>query len=289
MRAIAVLCILAGVARADDASDAVKPLLEQQAKAIAAGDATAFAATFTDDAMAILPTAADEGIGRPAIETAAKHWLASAKGAVKVDKLVAPKSQSIGVGAWFDAELVGAVHWRVTGIVIHARKSDGSEGPFKIAAYHLSEPAEDQAVLAAAAAGKLPALPKLESDKYPGDTNDPASISDFAKHVEPHPAATLIGSAAKEHATGSTAVAKLLAGWRSLKLAGVAYRSGRDESAEWGFEWTIGHVEATFTVKGKPVKVPYRALVILDVPSAVGADHGAPVQLISAHYSVATR
>jgi hypothetical protein len=97
----------------------------------------------------------------------------------------------------------------------------------------------------------------------------------------------LIGSATKERAVGQAAVAKTLAGWKSLKLTTTAYRLGRDENAMWGFEWVIGHVEASFTVKGKTVKVPYRALLIVSTPSAPGADHGAVVELISAHYSVA--
>lgn len=288
MRSILILCLLAGLAHADDASDAVKPLLERQAKAIAAGDAKAFAATFTDGAMAILPTAADEGIGRPAIEAAAKRWLATSKAPVKVDALKLPKQQMVGRGAWFDAAFVaGAVHWRVTGIVMHAHTADGSDGPFQITAYHLSEPADDSAVLAAAAEGTLPALPTLVDARTSGGEDPGKVVALFAKHVHAHPAVSMIGSAAKEHAIGASAVTKLLASWKALKLTTTGFVTGRDEDAMWGFEWSLGHVEATFTVKGKTVKVPYRALLIVSTPSAPAMDHGAAVELISAHYSAA--
>jgi hypothetical protein len=129
MRSMVVLCALVGIAHADKAADAVKPLLEQQVKAIATGDAKALAATFTEEAVAILPTAADEGIGREAIEAAAKRWLATGKQPVKLDALKIPRQQMVGPGAWFDAELVGATRLRVTGIVIQPHTSDGTEGP----------------------------------------------------------------------------------------------------------------------------------------------------------------
>jgi hypothetical protein len=193
----------------------------------------------------------------------------------------------VGPGAWFDAVLVGATRLRVTGIVIRPLTSDGSEGPFRIATYHLSEPADDAAVLAAAAAGKLPALPKLAGAETTGDEDPGKIVALFGKHVFDNPAVCLVGSAAKEHAVGTSAVAKLLAGWKSLKLTTLGFVSRHDAGSMWGFEWILGHVEATFTVKGKTVKVPYRALLIVATKSAPAIEHGDATELISAHYSVA--
>ena len=55
----------------------------------------------------------------------------------------------------------------------------------------------------------------------------------------------------------------------------------------WGFEWSVAHVEATFTVQGKRVVVPYRVLMIIEVPSGPALDHGETPQLLSVHFSVA--
>ncbi len=297
MRSIVVaMCLVSRVAYADltdDAGAAAKQLLADEVKAINAGDAKAFAATFLEDGMAILPTAADIAVpDQQTIEAAAKHWLATVgKLTVKLETVHVPAQQTIGVGAWFDADLVaGTTHLRATGIVIRSeimKNGEAVEGPFKMAALHLSEAADDAAVLAAAAAGKLPAPPALTKNALA--YLDPASIAKRARNIYENPVACAIGSAPGERALGDKAVARLLAGWKTLKLgASVAVR-GRDPDAMWGFEWSVGTVEATFTVKGKQVKVPYRALLIVSVPAAVAADHGAEVELISAHYSVALR
>jgi hypothetical protein len=67
-------CLLVATpAGADDYADAAKKLLDAQVAAINAGDPKAFAATFTDDALLILPLAADEASGAAEIQSAAKH------------------------------------------------------------------------------------------------------------------------------------------------------------------------------------------------------------------------
>ena len=286
----ALVALAATTAHAGD-GDVAKQLLDAEVRAINAGDAKAFAATLADDGFAILPAAADEAIGAPAIEAAAKRWLAATgKVSIKVEQLHIDKD-GMAAGDWFDARLAGGpVTWRISGVIIRTmieKNGELSEGPYKLAAIHISEPADDKAVLAAAADGKLPALPKLASDS-PSEDHDPGKIARFARHVFDSSAVSLIGSAAKEHAVGKAAVMKQLAGWRTLKLATQAVKTGRDPQAMWGIEWSIGHVEATFTVKGKPVKVPYRALLIVYSPSAPAIDHGGAVELVSAHFSVAT-
>lgn len=79
----------------------------------------------------------------------------------------------------------------------------------------------------------------------------------------------------------------MLASWKSLKLATLGFVRRNDVGMMWGFEWILGHVEATYTVKGKTVKVPYRALLIVGTKSAPAMENGGAIELISAHYSVA--
>lgn len=297
MRALAVVAILlaAAAARAQpaDAETAARQLLDAQVRAIDAGDAKAFAATFTHDGMLILPTAAGEAQGA-AIEGVARTWLAGA-GKLRV-ALEHPTIAHTVVadGTWLDAELVvGGVHWRLTAIVVHdelpdPKPNENPEGPYRVAAEHLSEAVDDKVALAAAAAGKLPALPAIaDAETDPLADLDPSKIAVYARRVFTNSAVSLLGSAPAERAHGQRAVERVLAGWRSLHLTTTALRTGRDELAMWGFEWSIAHVDATFLVHGKRVVVPYRVLMIVDTPPAAAADRGATVQLLSVHFSVA--
>lgn len=294
--AVMVLCA-SGSARADEPVDAAKQLLAEQVRALNAGDAKAFAATFASadnvEAALFLPTAADEAFAADDIAAATAHWLAATgKLALALDKPHYSDDQQVGAGAWFDADYVGGgKRYRVSGIVIKTafeREDDFKEGPYKIAAEHISEAVDDKAVLAAAGAGKLPALPKLDGEGA-GDSSDPARVVAIGKNVYPSHAVSVIGSAPNERALGPAAVKKLLAGWRSLRLVSIGRKHGRDREAMGGFEWELAHVEATFMVKGKPVKVPYRAFLIVASAPAAAVDHGAPdSELLHAHFSVAT-
>jgi len=269
-------------ARADDTGDrrkAVVDLLAAQARALNAHDAKAFAATFDSDGFAFLPSAADEANTADAIQAASKRWLAGLGSATfTIDQ---PHYGS----TWYDAELVVTPggRLRITGVV---RSSHDDSLAYKVGAIHISAPAADKMVIAAAAAGKLPALPKLEGGRRDPE-NDVDKVAAFARRLFDDPAVAVVGSTAAEHAAGKTSVSKLLTSWRTLRLVATECKTAYDSDVLLG--WEICHVEATMRTASGTVKVPYRALVILDEPPAAAADQGAKPFLIAAHFSVATR
>jgi ketosteroid isomerase-like protein len=279
----------ASPARADSADS--KVVLATLVRAINAHDAKAIGAMFRDG-DAVFPAAADEGSGAVAIEAAAKRWLTSLGTAT-----VTLEQPHYGAN-WFDGDLVVATgaHLRITGVVladwevIKTTHDDSDKVVHLLGALQISEPADDKAVLAAAAAGKLPALPALGDREFAGAISlRPDKITDYVNHVIDKPSAALIGSTATERATGKAAVDKLLRRWKSLKLATTALKTGAPSYDSDLLSFAVAHAEATFKVGGKPVKVPYRVLIVVLEPWAVAAEHGEKPQLISAHFSVATR
>lgn len=282
----AAIVAVAAPARADDDVAAVKALVAEQVRAIGAGDATAFANTFDDSGYVILPDAAGEGLGSDAIAAAAKHWLGTL-GHVKVELASAHYTDT-----WFDAELVltPGGRLRATGVVIQRPDDSGRKAISKIGALHLSEAVDDKVAVAEAAAGKLPALPKLADPEPESEMPDdlrPDKLAMYIGHVVADPDVVLVGSAPKEHAVGPAAVKKLLAAWRGLALRTTELHhgpSGDDMLLSWG----VAHAEATFKVGGKSVKVPYRVLVIVMEPWAAAEEHGEKPKLAAVHFSVAT-
>jgi hypothetical protein len=285
---LAVILVLGSTAYADE--NAVKTLVAAQVAAINAHDAKAFAATMdADDGIAILPEAADEGMGRAAIEAAAKRWLTSL-GTATV-KLEQPHYGN----QWFDAELVlsTGARLRVTGVAV-TQQTDLEKETYKLGAVHISEGVDDKTVLASI--DKLPALPTLAADDKP-DRDTPDQVASFADRMYAletihgkvdNDADIVIGSAPTERAVGGKAAGKLLAGWKSLKLAPLTVSRHRDPRVML-IEWYVAHVDATIAVKGKPTKVPYRVLTIVMQPWAAAAERGAKSQLVSAHFSIAMR
>jgi hypothetical protein len=258
-----------------------------------------FSLPLSDDGVVILPAAADEGIGNTAVLTAAARWF-TALGNAKVTLANAHYGYP-----WFDAELVvtPGPRLRVTGAFAAVPDDSPSNQKlsFKVAALHVSEAVDDKVVLAAAAAGKLPALPKLATEdagfsfQLPADDDRrPEHVVEFVDSIydlnpyDHHPAVAVFGSAPTEQAVGVSAIHKLLGRWRGLKLA---TREGRSVSVGEQMLLRIGvsHAEGTFRVGNQTVTVPYRVLVVVMEPWATAADHGAVPTLVSAHFSVATR
>lgn len=296
--ACSVLALAAQPAHADpQLLPGAKALLDAQVQAIASADPKALAATFDDFGFVMFPAAADEGLGRATIDRAAKQWLgATGKLEVKADH---PKFGVLagGMGAWITAELVVTgdhpVRWRVTELV-GVRHVDGGDYPspparsdYRVIAAHISEPMEDKAALAAVAAQKLPALPAIGSSDHNGTGNDDDfAVAPYSKMVMNDPAATLVGSAAGELVTGKAAVATKLRSWSGLKIKKVAAVSGGDPYSMNAASYVAGHVEITYTVAGKPIVVPYRVLIITDLPMP-GSD--SKVGFAAAHFSIAQR
>jgi ketosteroid isomerase-like protein len=283
-----VIAIAAPRARAEPADG--KAVVAALVRAINAHDPRAVAALFRDG-IAIFPAAADEGIGTAAVEAAAKRWL-TALGNATV-KLEQPHYSS----DCFDGDLVVSTgaHLRITGVIhgdYEVKKQvydDRDKTLHLLGALHISEPADDKAVLAAAAAGTLPSLPALGTGDFASETSlRPDKIADYANRVADDPAVVLIGSAASERASGPAAIAKLLKRWRSLKLTTTALKTGPLSTDSELLAYAVAHAEATFKVNGKTVKVPYRVLIAVFEPWAVAAEHGEKPHLISAHFSVAT-
>lgn len=265
----------------DEEDRALTTLVAEQVRALNARDAKAFAATFYQDGFAILPGAGDEARGTAAIAALAKRWLAGVGNAsFKLDK---PHYGS----RWYAGELVltSGARLRITG-VLRANPTEGGPLVYNIGAIHISEPADDRAVLAAAAAGKLPVLPKLAGAEVGAREDTPDRIATFADRITDDPAAVVVGAAAAEHAIGKSAVSKLLAGWRSLKLSS-GERIRYDDGNRMLLGWYVGHTEATVKSGGKTVKVPYRVLCLVMQPWAVARDQSATATLLAAHLSVA--
>ena len=267
----------------DEEDRALTTLVAEQVRALNARDAKAFAATFYQDGFAILPGAGDEARGTAAIAALAKRWLTSVGNtSFKLDK---PHYGS----RWYAGELVltDGARLRITGI-LRANPTEGGPLVYNIGAIHISEPADDRAVLAAAAAGKIPALPKLAgAGAESGAREDaPDKIATFADRITDDPAAVVVGAAATEHAIGKAAISKLLVGWRSLKLAS-GERIRYDDGNRMLLGWYVGHTEATVKSGGKTVKVPYRVLCLVMQPWAVARDQSATATLLAAHLSVA--
>ncbi len=284
------------------AKDVNKALLDAQMKALAAGDAKAFASTFDPDAYLFLPTAAGEARGRAAIEKAAKTWVTTVggKAAVKAQgvKLGGPYQTD---GGFFYAELVvtsgaATTKVRITGAVAlrsdleESKRGEPVAADYKVQAALISLPAADAAVLAAAAAGMLPALPSNKlgaDDAEAGPDNQPHNIAAFAKHVSSVNSAILVGSAPADVVFPRSKIAAKLKGWKGLKLATTWSLERVDTiGGMGGFHWVVAHVDGEFTVKKAKVKVPYRVLVIYEDPPAAAE---AATQLLSAHFSVATQ
>jgi ketosteroid isomerase-like protein len=281
-----VLAISASPAHADldDPTADAKGLLDKLVRAINARDAKALAATF-HDGYAIFPTAADEGTGA-GIEPAAKHWLGTLG-----DATYKISGAHYGDG-WFDAELVPATgsRLRITG-AIHSWFDDAKEQKLhrELGGLHISEAVDDKVAIAAAAAGKLPALGKLGSGEIDATLDlRPEGIAAYAKHVSDDPGATVVGSAPGERAVGKAAIAKLLGRWKSLKLVTTSVVTGHDDN-NMLLGWAVAHAEASFKTGGKTVKVPYRMLIVIMEPWAVAAEHGDTSKLCVVHFSVATK
>lgn len=274
-------------ARADEARDAATRLLAEQVRALNAGDAKAFAKTFSTEAFLILPTADGEARGAANIAPVVARWLAqTGKLAIQVRELHVDDFLNC---AWFDAQLVsGDLRWRITGVVatdvVEVGDSLVERGPLVMAA-HLSEAVDDHRALEAARAGKLPALPPIVSEKLLGYM-DPAKIAAHAGNVLDVPGVSLIGSAPGEHVVGPKQVAKVLRRWKKLKLETVGAANECELATSWGSCWTVGHVQATYKVGGKVVKVPYRVLMLVAEPSPDAGERGL---FLAAHFSVAMK
>lgn len=266
----------------DEEERALTTLAAEQVRALNARDARAFAATFYQDGFAILPGAGDEARGTEAITALAKRWLTSVGNtSFKLDR---PHYGS----RWYTGELVlgGGARLRITG-VLRANPTEGGPLVYNIGAIHISEPADDKAVLAAVAAGTLPVLPRLAGAEIGAREDAPDKIAAFADRITEDPAAVVVGAAANEHAIGKAAMSKLLAGWRSLKLSSgerIRYEDGN----RMLLGWYVGHTEGTFKSGGKTVKVPYRVLCLVMQPWAVAArNQEATATLLAAHFSIA--
>lgn len=274
-----------------ETADLARDALADQVKAIGASDAKAFAAGFGADAFVILPTAAGEARGKPAIEAAVKAWLASVGKVTVVAE--APRCGEIymGAGSWCSTTITAkadttTIRWRA---LIVVEKLDSGHA---ILVEHLSEAFDDKIVLAAAAAGKLPVLPTMPKQPPSTGPSDidaehrraPDQIASFARAVEDSPAAVLIGSAPDELYVGKTAVAARLKAWKTLKLSLSQMRVGHAANDMIGIDWVAGDVEATYKVGGKSVKVPYRTLAVYFTGPAAAEQ---PMTLECAHFSVA--
>jgi hypothetical protein len=209
-------------------------------------------------------------------------------------------------------EATGAIEWCVATIVVtnggtttrlrytamfaaeddedaRRKQMEGIAPPLRAQVAHLSEAVDDKLALAAAAAGTLPALPKVveggEDDVQVGDDRDPDRIATWAPRVSTSPATALIGSAPGEVAIGRPAVVKALKAWRSLDLDSVDGIERANGSGP-GISFVIAHVVGTYLVKGKPVKVPYRAMFVY---GGTSTEAGVKDWFAVAHFSVATR
>jgi hypothetical protein len=287
LRGVVSISIVIGLwgtrAHAQADMDECKALLIEQVRSINAGDAKAFAATFDPErGYAVLPTAADEGLGENAIELAARHWLGA------IGKVTLKLEHPLYSYSSFAAELIGKPtgRWRITGVVCGGESTNSAS---RVCALHLSEATADKTAIAAAAAGKLPGYPKTPANEYPNSGLKPEAFREFGKALTDD--TVVIGSAAHEYAVGKAAVKKLLASWKSLKLAPLDVRTDLSDPGGWALGWAFGHVEASFLARGRLVKVPYRVLVLVLYPPAAAQDpivgDPEPVRLISAHFSIA--
>ena len=114
----------------------------------------------------------------------------------------------------------------------------------------------------------------------------PDQIAQYADRLYGNTRVTVLGTASSERATGKAAVTRMLKGWKTLKLGLIDVKSMSDPGTQF-LGWSVGHVEATFKVGARQVKVPYRVLMILHVPWSPEDDQ--KPELIAAHFSIATR
>lgn len=288
MRSLLIVLSLAipSLARADDhdAIPAARAQLAAHVKALNAGDAKAFAATFTRDGIAVLPGATEEGYDTAGVTAAAKHWLAAlGKQTFTIEK---PQYGNSGLfGAWYYAELVGkAGRFRATGFVYVSPEADKTSAPQTLA-LHISAAIDDKTSMAAATGGTLPALTTIP-DRDGAGGYAPIEPENATKQIW-EGAGVVIGTAPAETAFGKAGLA-LMKKWKSLPLKATSATSRHESVRPAGLQVIAGHLEATLKTGGKTVKVPYRVLVVYD--SAEGADGNDTVgKLLIAHYSVATR
>jgi len=294
--AIAMVVLLGSAARPAAADSparlAAKSLLANQIAAIGTGDAKAFAATLAPDAIVILPGA--EARGQAAITRAAAAWFAgNGKILLKANKALHGtliREPDYDYGAWYDTTLAvsGATTttWRLTAVVgvSGALDDEATVQDFRVIALHISAGHDDKAVLAAAAAGALPAATPFAVDPDARTVEEawqPHRIATWAAHVHKDAATVLVGSAPKERFVGKAAVTGVLKKWKGLKLAtGDAVLLEPPDSF---FSVVVGHATATFTVKGKAVTVPYRVLMVIASDQAAAE---VPSTLAAAHFSV---
>lgn len=286
--AATVLAVHPALAKDSAPAAAAKQLLAAQVAAIAGGDASALAAAFDDGAYAVFPTTA-EASGRAEIERLGKIWLAS------LGKLSSVKAARTKVGAmgatgcaWIVTEIVIAggatpARLRVTELVTPKANTTGD---YRILAAHLSEPAADKAVLAAAGSGALPTLPAISGGAPARDELDsPVAMARYLQ-ISADPAVALIGSAPTELVTGKAGVAAKVRAWKSLAMTASEHVGLADTASMGAASASIWHVTVTYQVAGKPVVVPYRVHVIT-LGQAPG--NRGPTYLCAVHFSVALR
>lgn len=267
---IAVMLLVSGVAHADGMLDGTKARLADQVKALKAGDAKAFAATFRDDdTYAMLPEVALEGSGKAEIEKVVAKWLPAIQGAT-FDKQASGEST---IGGWFFVQItVGKQRFRLTGVTASGHLNDHTKpDQVKVVAVAISEAVEDSVALKA----KLPKLPKLaHEESWTSSYFTPEGMLEVAWE-ETMFSGIWVGSAPSEVNTSKKL--KPFKGMKIKTLQQFGLSDSDDENHTHDLFITVAHV----TVNG----IPFRAL-IAGTPGLAGSD---PPTMLCAHFMVSLK
>lgn len=270
MKILFALLVMCGVAQADGMLDGTKARLAEQVKALKAGDAKAFAATFRDDdTFALLPEVALEAGGKADIEKIVAKWLPAIKGAT-FDKQASGEGT---IGGWFFVQItVGKQKFRLTGVTASGHLNDHTKADqVKVVAVAISEAVEDSVAIKA----KLPAFVKLTHDE--GSTSSYFTPEGMLEVDWPH---TLfhgiwVGSAPSE--VNTTTKLKPFKGMKIKSIQEFGLSDSDAENHNHDLFVTIAHL----TVNG----IPFRAL-IAGTPGLSGSD--GPTMLC-AHFFVSLK
>jgi uncharacterized protein (TIGR02246 family) len=265
----------AGAARADRDGDAVRAVVDQQIKAMAASDETAFADTCAADALVMLP--GGYARGPAAIGKTVHVWLSSPLvEVVQLDRAVIGRAGDV---AWVTADVtMSAVpsdsetrfQMRVRATELLTR----DRGGWKVRAAFVSQGKKDDPTHWNAV---------LPAERVPGDEAAATAPlvawlgkpADLAAHLHAGDDVIVLGSDAAERGAGAAA-ARLLGGWKKLAFTPQWVRAGGDGKT---FAWVAARVVRKVTIKGlaHPIDEPYWVLA-LAIQGAAGWE------LVGVHY-----
>ena len=278
--AIVVVVALAGVARADNRTAAIKAMIEVQRKAFLAGDDDAFKATFTSDGVL-----ADRNRPSDLVRT----W--GGVESVKEVKILDSKIGWSGSWGWV------AIEARVTSVLIAAAVEAGAKpAPVTVHWIALVVPAGDGVKTKAMVFSPTQPDKELTAFNYVQElvprTKSPALADalahpqQLAKLLAPDAATSVFGSSASDRGLGVAAAKKLVGSWSKLVLEVVETAPGQKyvEPKDYEpFELDLGDV--TFSWARVRMKMPGKTGWVLLNATAIARRTASGFEIVAADYN----